>query len=269
MPERSGKQAMTYIAETLDMIRRADLSRLPKEEAQVHRLHREGHLSGAEYDRLIKALEAQYAFCEALAEQERAVAIPAPKRAWTKFPPQRRRPKSRDKIASLQRRNELAAQTPLPPEFLKHFVGKPGQLAVLKIVGFELRRTGRCEVPLDQIAARAGVSRNTAKAALRMAVSLGLIEVQVRPVKGRKNDTNLIKLVSEKWEAWICYHHRGQSADHHGRQILRRGEKAAQPVSNYPAAPQRIGQYAHQRERDIWLRASESIRQHGKRGASQ
>jgi hypothetical protein len=66
----------------------------------------------------------------------------------------------------------------MPPALAARFT--VGELAVLRIVGDEVRARKVCGLHLDAIAARAGVSRSTAKNAIREAKRLGLVEVQER-----------------------------------------------------------------------------------------
>jgi hypothetical protein len=55
-----------------------------------------------------------------------------------------------------------------------------GEAAVLAVVGRQVQRAGVCTLPIDAIAALAGVSRSTTQNALRQARRLGLIEIRER-----------------------------------------------------------------------------------------
>jgi hypothetical protein len=55
----------------------------------------------------------------------------------------------------------------------------------------------------DAVAARAGTCRTTVKNALREARRLGLVTVQERRRRGQKSLTNLVRIVSPGWTAWI------------------------------------------------------------------
>jgi ribosomal protein S25 len=72
----------------------------------------------------------------------------------------------------------------MPPALAARFT--VGELAVLRIVGDEVRARKVCGLHLDAIAARTGVSRSTAKNAIREAKRLGLVEVQERRRHGAK-----------------------------------------------------------------------------------
>jgi hypothetical protein len=98
-------------------------------------------------------------------------------RARAQFSPDRRR--------SIQRRRRLAASGPMPPAMACLFT--VGELAVLRVVGYEILAHGCCDRSLAEIAARAGVFRKLAQLTLRMAARDGL-NVQVpgdRPWFGR------------------------------------------------------------------------------------
>ena len=72
------------------------------------------------------------------------------------FPPRRlqRAPK---RPVAIARRLHLAASGPMPPALACKFT--VGELAVLRIVGDEVRQHGQCDRCVDEIAARAGVCR--------------------------------------------------------------------------------------------------------------
>ncbi len=93
------------------------------------------------------------------------------------FPPRRlQRPLLRP--IAVARRRHLAASGPMPPSLACRFT--VGELAVLRIVGDEVRENGHCDRTLAEVAARAGVSRSTAKNAIRAAAAMGLVTVQER-----------------------------------------------------------------------------------------
>lgn len=121
--------------------------------------------------------------------------------------PTRRPQRSPDRAASRDRRRLLAASGPMPPQLASRFTA--GQLAVLKIVGEEVIRIGACALCLDAIAARAGVCRRLAQAAIRLAEGDGLITVQERRHEGRKSDPNVIRVISREWTTWLKRGRRG------------------------------------------------------------
>lgn len=116
------------------------------------------------------------------------------------FPPKRVQ-RSPDRAASIQRRRSLAASGPMPPTLACRFT--TGELAVLRIVADAVRDNGQCLKSIAEIAARAGVCRTTAQNAIRQAARLGLLTVQERRREGRRNDANVVRIVSAEWLAWI------------------------------------------------------------------
>jgi hypothetical protein len=115
--------------------------------------------------------------------------------------PKRRAQRTPDRQRSIERRRRLAASGPLPPQLAAHFT--TGELAVLRIVGDEVRAHGACSLHVDAIAARAGVGRTTAQNALREARALGLMTVQERRRRGQPSLTNIVRIVSAEWRTWL------------------------------------------------------------------
>lgn len=103
--------------------------------------------------------------------------------------------------ASLERRRRWAASGRLPPALAARFT--LGEQAALALVAAETARTGDCRLCIDHMAAAAGVSRSTVKAAIREAKKLGLLDVEVRKVAGWRNDTNVVRIVSPEWTSWL------------------------------------------------------------------
>lgn len=127
-------------------------------------------------------------------------ATPSP-RAWTYFPPKRPQ-RSPDRARSLERRRTLASCGPLPPTLAAKFT--TGELSVLWIVSEEVATKGMCALTLPELAARAGVGLTKARLALRIAQDLGLLAITERRVPYRPNLSNLIRVVSPAWKAWIA-----------------------------------------------------------------
>jgi hypothetical protein len=116
------------------------------------------------------------------------------------FPP-RQYQRSPDRAASIRRRRLLAASGPMPPSLASHFT--VSELAVLRIIADAVAANGQCVKSIAEIAARAGVCRTTAQNAIRRAARQGLLVVQERRREGRRNDFNIIRIVSAEWRAWI------------------------------------------------------------------
>ena len=116
------------------------------------------------------------------------------------FPPRRlQRPLLRP--IAIARRRHLAASGPMPPSLACRFT--VGELAVLRIVGDEVRERGHCDRTVAEVAARAGVCRSTAKNAIRAAAAMGLLTVQERRREGQVNLPNVIRVVSRDWLQWL------------------------------------------------------------------
>ncbi|WP_267428190.1 hypothetical protein [Methylobacterium sp. GC_Met_2] len=118
----------------------------------------------------------------------------------TLFPPKRLQ-RAPERSVAIERRRRLACSGPMPPAIASRFT--TGQLAVLRIVGDEMARHGACGLCIDAIAARAGVCRRLAQAAIRLAEGDGLLTIQERRHQGRKNETNVVRIISREWLQWL------------------------------------------------------------------
>ena len=133
---------------------------------------------------------------QALAEAIQArKAIPA-------APSQPRRVGSRPRAPeSLERRRRWVASGWLPPQIAFRFT--PGEAAALAVVASQAAKHGRCDLALDHIAALAGVGRTTVRNALAEARRLGFLTVEVRRLRAFRNDTNVVRIASPEWQAWL------------------------------------------------------------------
>lgn len=169
---------------------------------QLSRTIWQGHAAGAFDDTYAQEL------AELIHQRRQAIRSPgghraivnAPTRRPSIFPPKRVQ-RSPDRAASIQRRRALAASGPMPPTLACRFT--TGELAVLRIVADAVRDNGQCLKSIPEIAARAGVCRTTAQNAVRLAARLGLLTVQERRRDGRRNEANVVRIVSASWLAWI------------------------------------------------------------------
>src|SRR5215212_213394 len=116
------------------------------------------------------------------------------------FPP-RRLQRTPQRPVAITRRRHLAASGPMPPALACRFT--VSELAVLRIIGDEVRQHGHCDRCVDEIAARAGVCRRMVQNALREAARLGLLTVQERRREGRRNLPNVVRIVSREWTMWL------------------------------------------------------------------
>lgn len=113
----------------------------------------------------------------------------------------RRWQRSPDRAASVRRRRQLGGSSSMPDTIRHHYT--EGQRAALAVICGEIKHHGVCDLAIDRIAAVAGVSRTTVQNALREARELGHIIVEARPRRGQKNLTNLVRVVSAEWVAWL------------------------------------------------------------------
>ena len=160
---------------------------------QLWAAHGEGHLADADALAISEAVQARRA---ALARQG-AVSLSKPASA-------RRRPatpRSPDRQASLERRRRQAASGAMPPALASRFT--QAELAVLAVIARQCQRGGACSLPLDAVAALAGVCRTSVKNAVREARLLGLILVRERRIPGRRSLTNIVTVISRDWLGWL------------------------------------------------------------------
>lgn len=128
--------------------------------------------------------------------------------------------RERDRRASKSRKRQRGGDAILPNNLRDWFT--EGGRAVMSVIAGECRRIGRCEMPVEKIAAIAGVSIRTVQYTLAMASGKGLppgsaaladdplappvlIRVEYRPLKGRRNRTNVITIISREWLLWLSY----------------------------------------------------------------
>jgi hypothetical protein len=127
--------------------------------------------------------------------------LPAPNLKRVSRIPKRKAQTPPDKQQAKERRHRLAASGVLPPHLASRLT--TSDLAVMCIVKDEYRAKARCGLTLDEIAARAGVCRNTAKRAMQKARSENLISIEERPVHGKKHLPNLVHVISLEWLKWL------------------------------------------------------------------
>jgi hypothetical protein len=150
-----------------------------------------GEISEADAESISLAVEAQR---QRLREISRAA---APKPVLSKP----RRPRSPDRAKSLERRRRQAASGAMPPQIAAGFT--MAEQSALAVVARECRQHGRCALFIDQVAAMAGTCRTVVKNAIRQAAYLGLLAVKQRRRRGRKSDTNVLRIADAGWLAWL------------------------------------------------------------------
>ena len=113
----------------------------------------------------------------------------------------RQHPRSPDRKASRDRRRMLGGSGVMPANLRHHYT--EGQRAVLCIVSGEVKHHGICDLPIDKIAALAGVCRTTVQTTLHEARRLFHLRITERPQPGRKSLTNMVEIISQEWVEWL------------------------------------------------------------------
>lgn len=109
--------------------------------------------------------------------------------------------RSPDRAASVARKRKLGGSSGMPDTIRHHYT--EGERAALVVIAGEVKHHGICDLPLDRIAAVAGVSRTTVQNAIRQARLRHHLSVEPRPRKGQKNLTNILRVVSREWVSWL------------------------------------------------------------------
>ncbi|MCB0018213.1 MAG: hypothetical protein KDE09_10525 [Anaerolineales bacterium] len=186
-----------FVAQLEPAISRAPARSLDELAKAVWKALASGIIEEKAAEQLATAIEARRAAFQASREGEGRGSIKPRPRAATR--PQ--------KAAGIARRRRQAASGAMPPEIAAHF--STGEQAALAVIAQEVRRNGRCAMFMDKVAALAGVSRTTARNAIRKAVKLGLLHLQERRIRWWRNLSNIITLISPSWRRWLCLSRRG------------------------------------------------------------
>ena len=221
----------------------APRSRLPDVAVVMWRAYGTGQIGEAEAEALSALIEARKA-------------LPAPSAAPRK--PVGSRPRT---DASMERRRRWAASGRLPPGIAARFT--LAEAAVLAVVSAETARRGDCRLYVDHIAAVAGVSRSTVKAAIRQARMLGLLTVEERPQTAFRNLSNVVRIVSKEWTAWLGLVRQSpvrgsgvkSSTSTNTQGLELRGERPAEPSQGLPETGGRHRPERHERNCRVRQRA--------------
>lgn len=180
-------------------IERAERCRLPEVASALWKAYGAGGLTDGEAEELSALLEARQGVARAVTTAPTIAAAVARVAAVAQA---RSRAGSRPRTAeSLGRRRRWVAAGFMPPAIAAGFTS--GEVAALAVIAAEVGRRGTCTLPFGAIAALAGVSESTAKRALRQARATGLVSVTERRIARDRNDTNVVRIISREWTAWL------------------------------------------------------------------
>jgi hypothetical protein len=130
-------------------------------------------------------------------------------RSVSRFTPRpcRKRLTDEERTKRRRRKRMLGGSSAMAETIREHFT--EGERAAMCIVAGEVKMRGICDLSIDEIGDRAGVGRTTVQNAMHEARRLGLLQIIERPQRGAKHLTNIVKIISAEWLAWIK---RGPSA---------------------------------------------------------
>ena len=189
-----------------DEIRRqaemAPVAALPAVTAALWRAYGEGQVSEVEAEALSGVIEAR-TDAPAVRRQPAvtatvASAAPQGRQSSSKRLGGGSRPRT---DASMERRRRWAASGRLPPGLAARFT--LAEQAVLALVAAETVRRKDCRLSVPNLAAVTGVAETTVRNAIREARKLGLLTVEERQITGFRNDTNVVRIISPEWTAWL------------------------------------------------------------------
>jgi Helix-turn-helix domain len=92
--------------------------------------------------------------------------------------------KSEPTIRRMWGRRFLASTVVVPPDVAEHL--NTDAMAVLAVIRSEAQTTGRCSLPVAQIAERANIGRAKVRVAIKLAESLGIIAIEETPPGGKR-----------------------------------------------------------------------------------
>jgi hypothetical protein len=207
---------------TMRAIAAAQTTELDHITREVWRAYGAGILDDAAAQAATDAIQAR----RAIAKAEAGHSVKGPPQA-----PAQRRQRSPDRQASIERRRRMVGTIAMPSALASRFTW--GEQAVHRVVGNEVKKHGVCTLPIDAIAAMAGVHRTTVQNALREGQGKGevpgvpIISVQQRRRRGQRSLTNIVRIISPEWLAWL---YKGPSAS--SRAILGEGSNKKLSTTN-------------------------------------
>ena len=108
-----------------------------------------------------------------------------------------------DQEASRERARTLGGSGHMPPAVRCKYT--EFERAALFVIAREVKHHGFCDLSVGRIAAEAGVCIRTVQNAEAEAIRQGHLCREERERKGakRKNDTNVLRIMSQEWLTWI------------------------------------------------------------------
>jgi hypothetical protein len=188
----------------IDGARTTELAQLGSD---VSRAYGNGHISEDDYQRLWEAIQERRTETPPRLSTTSKSAPRSPQRGtksklalgW----PRRRPRRSPDREASRERARMLGGSSAMPPDVRCKYT--EFERAALFIIAREVKHHGFCDLSVGQIAAEAGVCVRTVQNAEAEAVRQGDLAREVRERKGQKNDTNILRITSAEWLAWLTH----------------------------------------------------------------
>lgn len=116
-------------------------------------------------------------------------------------PTYRRKERTRSNDPRVIHRRTLATRSNLPPRLGGEMTFSEN--AVLVVIIGEQKKHGMCDLSVKEKADRAGVRKTSVRASERLFVKMGLITKKVRPHRGRKSETSVIRIVSPELLLWM------------------------------------------------------------------
>ncbi|MCJ2092068.1 helix-turn-helix domain-containing protein [Methylobacterium sp. J-072] len=198
---------MNYADEIRRQAEGATRAALPAITAALWRAYSDGKITETEAESLSEFIDARRSFGSGQKSGQSPNPTATADAGLTLSPPNRsgsprRAVGSRPRTdASMERRRRWAASGRLPPGLAARFT--LAEQAVLALVAAEVVRRKDCRLSVPNVAAVTGVAETTVRNAIREARKLGLLTVEERQITGFRNDTNIVRIVSPEWTAWL------------------------------------------------------------------
>lgn len=203
---------MNYVDEIRRQAEAAPRAALPAVTAALWRAYSEGKITEAEAEALSAMVEIRLTAVtnhagptqNGCGQDENAAPV---RQSSPRKPGVGSRPRT---DASMERRRRWAASGRLPPAIAARFT--LAEQGVLALVAAEVVRRKDCRLAVGHLAAIVGVAETTVRNAIREARKLGLLTVEERQITGFRNDTNIVRIVSPEWLAWLRLARKGNAA---------------------------------------------------------